>query len=193
MTSSQVARTEVIAERKVRVTNEEQLIDWEDYGLNIHIPPNSLPDDCSELELEMSVSRPQHYKLPTEDGILVSAVYSFRHNLGDQKLRQPAIIVMQHFVNSSSYIPLCIVQSDDITPPYQFHILAGGKFDRGGDYGLIGVDHFCSFGVYLQFYAASLIWNLKPCAALYYTNISPYSFHFHLYLAPYLKAILKVW
>ena len=77
---------EVIAEKRVKVTNEEQGIVWEDYGLRLHIPPNSLPEDCSELQLNMTVSRARDCELPDEDGILVSAVYSFSHNLGERKL-----------------------------------------------------------------------------------------------------------
>ena len=182
----------IIAHKTVKLTNEEQHIDWEDYGLRIHILHNSLPDDCSELELEMTVSRPQDCKLPTEDGIFVSAVYSFSHDIGDRKLRQPATVEMQHCVASNSCSSLCLVQSDDITPPYQFHIIPGGEFDEGSDYGSVELDHFCSFGVYLQWFLSSLIWNLKPCATLYYTKITHRSFHFNLYLAPYLNAVLKV-
>jgi hypothetical protein len=192
MTSHQVAKREVIGEKKVKVTNQEQLIDWEDHGLRLHIPHNSLPDGCNQLELKIVASRTSHYKLPTDDGILVSTVYSFSHDLGDRKLRQPATLEIQHCVASTSYAPLCIVQSDEIVPPYQFLTLSGGKFVHGGRYGSIELDHFCSFGVYLQWYAASLIWALKPCAALYYTNIKPRSFHFHLYIAPHLNAVLKV-
>ena len=77
---------EVIAEKTVKVTNEEQHIVWEGYGLRLHIPPNSLPEDCSELQLNMTVSRARDCELPDEDGILVSAVHSFSHNLGERKL-----------------------------------------------------------------------------------------------------------
>ena len=46
-----------IAEKTVLVTNQKQNIVWEGYGLRLHIPPNSLPEDCSQFELKMAVSR----------------------------------------------------------------------------------------------------------------------------------------
>ena len=183
---------QVIAKRTVDVRNRQQDIIWEGHGLRLHIPPNSLPEDCPQLTIHMTVSRANDYKLPAEEGILVSAVYSFSHDLGDRKLRQPVTLQIQHCVASGSFTPLCIVQSDEISPPYQFHILEGGKFDGSDGYACIEVDHFCSFGVYLRWFFSSLVWNIKPCAVLYYTNIKTHSFHFHLYIVPHLDAVLKV-
>ena len=179
-----------IAEKMVQVTNEEQHIDLEGCGLSLHIPPDSLPGDCSQFTLNMAVSRVQDYKLPAEDGILVSPVYSFCHNLGDRKLLKPATLKMQHCVARCNQ--LYIVQSNDMSSPYQFHILQDGKFNDGDSYGSIELDHFCSFGVYLQWYCASLIWTIKFCAVLYYTNIKNHSFQFNLYVIPQLDAIVKV-
>ena len=188
MNTDEREKDEVVAEKTVKVTNEEQDIVWEGYGLRLHIPPNSLPEDCSELQLNMTVSRPRDCELPDEDGVLVSAVYSFSHNLGETKLRQKAILEMQH-CTQGSYTPLCIVQSDNIVPPHRFQTLQGGKFDSSDRYASIELDHFCSFGVYLAWYTSR---NLKTCASLYYTNIKSDSFHFYLYIVPHLDAILKV-
>ena len=189
---SKRTETRVIAERTVDITNEKQDIVCEGYGLRLHIPPNSLPEDCTQLTLHMTVSRAMNYKLPAEEGILVSAVYSFSHSLGDRKLRQPVTLQIQHCVASGSLSPLCILQSDEMSPPYQFHILHEGKFDSSDGYASIEVDHFCSFGVYFKWFFASLVWTIKPCAVLYYTNIKAHSFHFHLYIVPHLNAVLKV-
>ena len=183
---------QVIAENTVEVTNEEQDIDWKGYGLRLHIPNNSLPEDCSQLQLKMTVSRAMDYKLPTEHGFLVSAVYSFSHSLGERKLCQPATLEMQHFVANSSYSPLCFVQSNEISPPFQFQVLEGGTFDDTEGYGHVQLDHFCSFGVYLKWYVSSFIWTLKPCAVLYYINIDTDKFQFLMYILPRLDAILEV-
>ena len=179
---------EVIAEKTVKVTNEEQHIVWEGYGLRLHIPPNSLPEDCSELQLNMTVSRAIDCGLPDEDGILVSAVYSFSHNLGERKLRQKATLEMQHCAQGS-YTPLCIVQSDSIVPPHKFQTLRGGKFDSSDRYASIELDHFCSFGVY---FAWLFHRNLSTRATLFYINIRADSFHFLLYIYPDLDAIARV-
>ena len=191
-TGDEETRSDIIAEKTVQVTNEEQHIDWEGYGLRLHIQQNSLPENCTQFQLKMAVSRAKECTLPTENGILVSAVYSFNHNLGDRKLRRPATLEMQHCVVGGSNSSLCIVQSNEISPPFMFSLLQGGKFDTLEGYASVELDHFCSFGVYLKWFISSLIWNLKSCAVLYYTNIRPHSFQFHLYIAPQLDAILKV-
>ena len=136
----------------------------------------------------MTLSRARDSELPDEDGVLVSAVYSFSHKLGERKLRQKATLEMQHCAQGS-YIPPCIVQSDSIVPPHKFQTLQGGKFDNSDRYASIELDHFCSFGVYLAWYTSR---NLKTCASLYYFSIKSDSFHFYLYIVPHLDAILKV-
>ena len=176
----------IIAEKTVLVTNQKQNIVWD--GLRLHIPSNSLPEDCSQFELKMAVSRLGQYKLPTDDGILVSALYSFHHTLGDKELLQPVTIEMQHCATKSS--TLSIVQAEDTSD--MLEIIEGGIFDHREGYGVIKLRHFCSLGVYVQWFIASLIWTLKPCARLYYTNIKPRSFEFHLYIVPHLDAITKV-
>ena len=77
---------EIIAEETVLLTNEEQHIDWEGYGLRLHIHKGSLPEGCSELPLKRAVKIVKNYKLPMENCILVSAVYSFSHNLGERNM-----------------------------------------------------------------------------------------------------------
>ena len=178
----------IIAEKTVLVTNQKQNIVWEGYGLRLHIPSNSLPEDCSQFELKMAVTRLGQYKLPTDDGILVSALYSFHHTLGDKELRQPVTIEMQHCATNSS--TLCIVQAEDTSDTLE--IIEGGIFDHREGYGVIKLRHFCSLGVYVQWFIASLIWTLKSRAMLYYTNIKPRRFEFHLYIVPYVEALIEV-
>ena len=178
----------IIAEKTVQVTNQKQNIVWEGYGLRLHIPSNSLPEDCSQFELKMAVSRLGQYKLPTDDGILVSALYSFHHTLGDKELRQPVTIEMQHCATNSS--TLSIVRAEDTSD--MLEIIKGGIYDHREGYGVIKLRHFCSIGVYVQWFIASLIWTLKSRARLYYTNIKPRSFEFDLYIVPDLNPITKV-
>ena len=129
----------------MQVTNEEQHIDWEGYGLRLHIHQNSLPEECSQFQQKMAVSRAKDYKLPTEEenGILVSAIYSFKYNLGDRKLRRPATLELQHCVVCGSHSPLSIVQSDEVSSPFQFHTLPGRKLDTSEGYASLELDHFC--------------------------------------------------
>ena len=182
----------MLAEKTVEVTNEEQDIDWKGYGLRLHIPSNSLPEDCSQLQLKITVSRAMDYKLPTEDGIPVSAVYSFSHNLGERKLRQPATLEMQHCVKYHTCPELYIVQSNETFPPSQFRILEGGRFDSREGYGSIQLDHFCGFWVYLKWYASFIFSQLNFCAVLCYVNVDNNAFEFLLYILPQLDAIIEV-
>ena len=63
----------------------------------------------------MAVSRLRQYKLPTDDGILVSALYSFHHTLGDKELLQPVIIEMHVCAVVYSLLDLDIEAIPDYT------------------------------------------------------------------------------
>ena len=180
----------VIAEKVVLVTNKEQHVVWKGYGLRLHIPHNSLPEDCSYCHLTIAVVGSKHFKLPA-NGVLVSAVYSFRHDLGDRVLQNPVTIEMQHCANANAVNRLCIIRADEKSP-YEFNEVPGGVFSQGDDYGAIELRHFCSFATYMWWLALSSIFTLDHCAKLYYTNIKPHHFEFHLYVIPKLDFILKV-
>ena len=181
--SKETFGSNVIASKTIQVTNEKQIINWKGYGLRLHITPNSLPEGCSQFTLNMTVSSAKDCKLTVKDGILVSAVYSFHHDLGKRRLRQPVTLEMQHCVSSSSYSLLHIVQSDCKLLPCQFnHIVPRGRFSGSNNYGSIELDHFCCFSVMLQLLRDSLFPPLRFCAVLYYTDsdIKPRSFKFHI-------------
>ena len=185
---------DIIAEETVLLTNEEQHIDWEGYGLRLHIHENSLPEGCNELPLKRAVIKAEDCTLPTENCVLVSAVYSFTHNLRERKLRQPATLEMQHCVVSGSNLSLRIVKCDDVSPPYQFRILAGGNFDESDGYGAISVDTFSLYAIITEITERirDLVYKMRFSAILYYTNIEPRHFDFHLYITKHTDPLLKV-
>jgi hypothetical protein len=184
---------DMVAEKMVKVTNKEQHIIWEGYGLRLHVPPNSLPENCSELKLKMVVSSTKDYKLPAKtDGILVSAVYSFSHNLGEKKFRKPVTLQMQHCV-SSHFSSLLHIVWCAVSTQHQFKTLPGGNFVNKDGYGEIELDHFCCFGIMMQLLGyGQPAPPLRYHSALYYTNIQHGRFHFHLYVTPQLDATLEV-
>ena len=180
---------DVILEEKVIVTNEEQLIVREEYGFTLHIPSNALPEGCNKFLLNMKVALSSDSKLPADDGIIVSAFYTFSHNLEERELRLPATLQMQHCVMASALDNLCIVRADDNSN--DFHIIPGGEFTES--HGSMDLKRFCTFSIiYLQWFVASCIWTIKPCASLHYTHIEHDSFQFHLFIVPWLNALLKV-
>ena len=183
---------EALAEKTVLVTNEEQHIVWKGYGLRLHIPPNSLPDHCTHFQLNVVVALSGHFTFP-ENGVLVSAVYCFSHDLGDKELRYPVIIEMQHCASANAVNGLCIVRADENSDaPYEFKVIPGGIFDHSDSYGVIELRHFCRIATFLWWRLKSLLSPLEYCAKLYYTNIEAGGFDYHLYIIPNLTMILRV-
>ena len=185
-----VEALDALAERTVIVTNVEQRVVWERYGLRLYIPSNALPDNCSQFELKMKVALAKEFQLPGGDGGPVSAVYSFCHDLGGKELCQPVTVEMQHCAAASAVKDLCIVRADESSNV--FDIIPGGVFDQSDGYATIKLRSFCKLCVYLHWFLASLFSTLVPCAKLYYTNIECNSFRFYLYLIPWLDALLEV-
>ena len=179
---------DVILEETVIVTNEEQLIVREEYGFTLHIPSNALPEGCNDFLLNMKVALSSDSRLPADDGVIVSAFYTFSHNLEERELNLPATLQMQHCVMASALDNLCILRADDNSN--DFHVIPGGEFTES--HGSIDLQCFCTFAIYLQWFVASRIWTIKPCASLHYTHIEPHRFQFHLYIVPWLNALLKV-
>ena len=164
----------------MQVTNEEQHIFWEGYGLRLHIPPNSLPEDHTQCNVKIKVALSGNFQLP-EDGILVSAVYSFSHDLGNMELRRSVTLEMQHCANNSTLNDLCVFKATKT--PCAYELIAGGDFTCSKGYGAINLYHFCYYGI---------IWNrvrslfssncFNYCAKMYYTKISFCQFDFELFI-----------
>ena len=182
---------DVIAEKTVQVTNEGQHIDWKGYGLQLHIPPNSLPEDLNQCNIKIEVALSGNFQLP-EDGVLVSAVYSFSHDLGDKELRRSITLEMQHCATSSVLNDLCVVRAVDV--PYKFEILPGGNFARSDGYGVIDLSGFSRFSTFLR-RVRSLFSSANPfeyCAKVYYTNIFSLQFDFEFLIIRDLDTLAEV-
>ena len=174
----------------VLVTNEEQYIVWEGYGLRLHIPHNSLPDDLNQCNLQMQVAHSGKFELP-EDGVLVSAVYSFTPDLGDKELRHSVTLEMQHCANTSALKDLCVVRS--IGVPCKFEIIPGGDFTHSDGYGVINLHRFSRYSILKRirsFFSSSN--DLDYCAKMYYTNILRHQFDFEFIIIRDLDTLAKV-
>ena len=170
------------------MTNEEQCVIWEGYGLRLHIPSNALPQGCSEFELKITVALSGEFQLPEENAVVVSAVYSFSHKLRDKKLCHPVALEIQHYAATSAAAKdLCIVRSDESSE----EVVPGVVFDSDG-YAKIETHSFSSYYVKLYCRINYLLSTVNLCAKLYYTNIEPDSFRFYLYLIPQLEPALTV-
>ena len=182
-----------LAEKIVEVTNEEQHIIWEEYGLRLHMPQNALPEDLNDWQLKIAVFSSGQFELP-KDGVLVSAVYSFSHNLGNRKLRNPVTLEMQHCASNKMLSDLYIVRaSSRAKDPLKFEIISGGIFEPDTGYGVIKLDQFCSISCWLWKRFSSMFLELEYFARLYYTDIRYKSFYSDLYILPNLDTYFKVY
>ena len=175
----------------VLVTNEEQYIVWDGYGLRLHIPHNSLPDDLNQCNLQVQVAQAGKFELP-EDGVLVSAVYSFTPDLGDKELRHSVTLEMQHCANTSALKDLRVVRSI-IGMPCKFEIIPGGDFTRSDGYGVINLHSFSRYSILKRirsFFSSSN--DLDYCAKIYYTNILRHQFDFEFIIIRDLDTLAKV-
>lgn len=173
----------------MQMTNDEQHIVWEEYGLRLHIPHNALPEDCSHCQLKIAVSASESFELP-EDGTLVSAIYSFTHNLGDRKLRNPVTLEMQHCASANVLDHLCMLRATRAT--YKFEVVHGGRFARNDQYGAIELHRFCFFTIFRQYISSLLTSPTEYCARVFYTNVLPNSFQFQIFVFRNLNNIDQV-
>ena len=176
--------------KRVLATNEEQHILWEEYGLRLHIPPNSLPEDCSPFELKIDVGLPEEFELPGGDGTIVSAVYSFSHGLGDKKLRQSVTLEMQHCAVSNALDDLNIIRTS--TNSNEFNVVPGGDFTSLKGYGVIPLYEFSRFAA-LKRRLSALFTPVEYSAMSYYTNITPCQFDFEFCIIRNIRALSKVY
>ena len=184
---------DVVAEKAVDVTNEEQDIIWEGYGLRLYIPPNSLPEGRSQFTLKMEVGLSGEFQLP-ENGVLVSAVYSFSHNMGSEELRQPVTLEMEHCAAASALDKLSIVRAN--ANSNTFNYLPGGDFSSVEGYSVIKLHSFSQFSTYLKksfsFLRSQFSNEIDYSANIYYTKMFYLHFNFEFFVIRNLSVLAKV-
>ena len=180
---------DVLAEKSVQVTNKEQLVVWEGYGLRLRVPSNALPQDINQFQLKMAVALSGTFQLP-EDGILVSAVYSFSHDLGDRKLRRPVTLEMQHCATTEALDDLCILRGSSHSGKFKF--VAGSDFTSVPGYGVIQLHQFCIYATFLRWLSSWISLPLEFCAEMYYTEIAHHSFDVEVYIIRGLEILSQV-
>jgi hypothetical protein len=137
----------------------------------------------------MQVAHSGKFELP-EDGVLVSAVYSLTHDLGDKELRHSVTLEMQHCANTSALKDLCVVRS--IGVPCKFEIIPGGDFTHSDGYGVINLHRFSRYSILKRirsFFSSSN--DLDYCAKIYYTNILRHQFDFEFIIIRDLDTLAK--
>ena len=137
--------------------------------MKLHIPSNSLPEGCSQCQLKVEVGLSGEFELP-ENGVQVSAVYSFSHDLGDgQQLRQPITLHMEHC--ASDLDNLYFVKADLFSN--KFEVVKKENFIFTKKFGKIKLFNFSRYAITLFFrkHLPFFFAPLQYCCKVYYTLI----------------------
>ncbi|CAI8031365.1 hypothetical protein GBAR_LOCUS17811 [Geodia barretti] len=173
---------DVIAEKTVIVTNEEQHVIWEGYGLRLYIPPDSLPEGCSQFKLSVKVGLSGEFQLP-ENGVLVSAVYSFSHD-PIEDLHQPITLEMEHCAAASALSNLSVVRAKKNSNGFNY--VPGGDFSSVKGYAVIKLHSFCCFSTLMLPHSSN---EIEYSANIYYTEMLYCHFNFEFFIIQNLSAL----
>jgi hypothetical protein len=137
----------LVAETSVLVTNSEQLFSWDECGLNLHIPENSLPANLQQCSIHIKATIMGDYQLP-QDTHLVSAVY-WIECVPECRFSQPLTLEIQHCAKPGNASNLCFVKAGSMDRGEErvnFKTVAG-NFSYHSSYGFIELDSFSGYGV----------------------------------------------
>ena len=133
------------AECIVLVTNSEQLFSWEDYGLNLYIPENSLPNNLWQCSIHIRATITGDHQLPL-DTHLVSAVY-WIDCVPKCQFSKSLVLEVQHCGSQNDHSELCFLKDSSSENSGMFQIIPGGEFPPTSSYGFVEVDQFCGVGI----------------------------------------------
>ena len=144
---SYVHTEHLIAETSVLVTNSEQLFSWDEYGLSLHIPENSLPSNLHQCSIHIKATIMGDHQLP-QDTHLVSAVYWIKC-VTKCRFSQPLTLEIQHCAMPENASKLCFIRASSMDHREEgIHFEAiTGNFSRHSVYGFIELQSFCRFGI----------------------------------------------
>ena len=124
-----------------------QSFNWEEYGLRISVPQETLSvKETCVISVRSLVGGQFTFPKGTQ---LVSIIYTVSIA---KPLLKPVKLEIQHCAHlvtedHTSYLSFVIASSKQPVLPYQFQILKGGQFYPGNQYGSISLSHFCLLGI----------------------------------------------
>ena len=177
------------AETSVLVTNTEQLFSWHEYGLSLHIPENSLPDNLHQCSIHIKASIMGDYQLP-QDTHLVSAVY-WMECVPKCQFSEPLTLEVQHCAKPETISKLCFVKSNFKEAKAIFRAV-DSTFDQcvfpyNTSYGFIELNGFSGYGV-----AQKGSKERDYRASVYYCEENPKSHQIHFVITWNTNAHRKV-
>ena len=143
--------TEVIAHKTFTITQEAVDLNFEGYGIKLHVPDGSLPALVSETQLDVQVSLSGRFQLPS-DAKLVSAVYWIS---SPYKFTKPITVEIQHsaiLANDKQCSQLTFVRTMHTQKklPHVFKEQDGGTFTPHSSYGSLSLTHFSGIGIVVR-------------------------------------------
>ena len=151
LSAAQIQGTQVIAKRTFTITQEAVDLDFEGYGIKLHVPEGILPAEVSETQLDVQVSLSGQFQMPSGSK-LVSAVYWVS---SPHKFTKPITIEVQHcarLTNDKQCSQLTFVHSMHTQKdlPYLFMEQDGGVFTSHSSYGSLSLSHFSGVGIVVR-------------------------------------------
>ena len=143
---------DVIAKTSFEITSQEHTYEWRDYGVRLHIQQDSLPADCAQCRVEMSVCLSGQYALPA-DCELVSAVYRVHCPV---KFSKHVTLDVQHCCTERRALSFVRAEYTQEDLPYVFRRLEGGVFSERSSDGSIKLSQFSIISVVWD-YVLSLV------------------------------------
>ena len=138
----------------VSVTNSEQYFSWDQFGLNLYIPQDSLPKDIQQCTIHMKISTTSdHHQLP-QNMHFVSPVYLIKCRPRCQ-FSKPLILEIQHCAKQDNIHKVCFIKSTSANLRFSTIDPGDGKadhvyyscFPQHCSFGFIELDKFCKFAV----------------------------------------------
>lgn len=145
------------------MTNSEQLFTWDDYGLSLHIPENSLPDNLQQCSIHIKADIMEDCQLP-RDTHLISAVYCL-DCVPECRFSQPLTLEIQHCAKPENVSKLCFVRSSSVEHHEKGVNLetVEGHFPISSSYGFIELNSFSKYRIHQKG-----VKDRKYCARCYY-------------------------
>lgn len=119
--------------------------EWKGYGVKLHVPPDSLPANCSQHSISVVVraSLSGQYKFP--DGCeLVSGIYWIYCPV---KLSKPLKLELQHCSDEREKLSFVRTNCTQEQLPYLFTRWNGGVFSEHSSHGSISLSRFSGWGI----------------------------------------------
>jgi hypothetical protein len=109
--------------------------------------------------------------------------------MGDDELRQPMSLEMEHCASTSVLHNLRIIRAADSN---KFEYLPGGKFTSVQRYGVIRLQTFSRFAIFLRNLLPFRRPSIEYSANIAYTKISYLQFHFLFFIIKNMSVWAKV-